>query len=347
MRTNKARPYAWRLLPLGLLYSALGAAALPGEPAETTAVTDPNGLPAPAEPEPTAAPLGPAPGMSDAERQLDALVREERAAKVGVAELGREADQVRARTLARGRIYARAARAGLLPASGGFDALFEHATRVERLRRALGRDLELARRIAERRVELARKLDSVRAQKGRLETELESIKQARTAVLAEQDRALAFASAFSGASAPGDHAAVYGSGVGPTDPSELTSGFAALKGRLPFPIPGRSEIRSSRRADGPGLEMRAPRGTPVRAVYPGRVAFADRYSDYGRTVIVDHGDRFYTVSANLDEVSVKAGDEVTAGSRVGSVGDGPTGALLYFEVRIGTESGDPAEWFGI
>ena len=122
-----------------------------------------------------------------------------------------------------------------------------------------------------------------------------------------------------------------------------------MKGRLPFPITGRSEIHSARRpgADGPGLEMRAPRGTPVRAVYPGRVAFADSYAAYGKTIIVEHGDRHYTVSANLDEIAVKAGEDVTTGARIGSVGDTGQGSMLYFEIRVGTETVDPAEWFGI
>ena len=85
----------------------------------------------------------------------------------------------------------------------------------------------------------------------------------------------------------------------------------------------------------------------MRAVFPGRVAFADSYSDYGSTVIVDHGARHYTVSASLGTLDVKVGDEVSAGERIGSVGSGASGALLYFEVRVGTETVDPAEWLGL
>lgn len=122
-----------------------------------------------------------------------------------------------------------------------------------------------------------------------------------------------------------------------------------MKGRLPFPIPGRAELRSARRpgADGPGLEMRAPRGTPVRAVYTGKVAFADEYSAYGKTVILEHGEAFYTVSANLADYAVRVGDEVSTGTRIGSVGDMGSGPMLYFEIRQGTLTVDPAEWFGI
>ena len=138
-----------------------------------------------------------------------------------------------------------------------------------------------------------------------------------------------------------------GAAPGPSDPSDLASGLAALRGRLPFPITGRSEIRSARRAssEGPGLEMRAPAGTVVRAVFAGRIAFADSYADYGNTVIIDHGARHYTVSANLATVEVKVGDEVNAGERLGSVGGTPS--ALYFEVRVGKDTVDPSEWLGL
>jgi septal ring factor EnvC (AmiA/AmiB activator) len=163
-----------------------------------------------------------------------------------------------------------------------------------------------------------------------------------------QDRALAFERAFQSTGSD-NHTAVYGAAMGPTDAVELKSGFRGMKGRLPFPMSGRSEIRSSRRAssDGPGLEMRAPLGSPVHAVFAGRVAFADEYADYGKTVIVDHGERHYTVSANLREIVVAVGDDVSAGMRLGTVGDSGSGAGLYFEVRVGTETADPAEWFGL
>jgi murein hydrolase activator len=143
------------------------------------------------------------------------------------------------------------------------------------------------------------------------------------------------------------HTAIYG--AGPADPADVASGFASMKGRLPFPLAGRTEIHSARRsgADGPGLEMRAPRGTPVRSVFPGRVAFADDYAAYGRTVILEHGGGFYSVSANLDEIAVSAGEDVLAGARLGTVGDTGAGSLLHFEIRSGADTLDPAEWFGI
>jgi murein hydrolase activator len=322
---------------LALVAASAGALPAGDAPAEPSRVAT-SGTPVPATR---------AAGPGDFERIVADLEREELTLKRQLDELAREADQAHARATARGRTYARLARAGLLPIGGGFDALVDHATRIERTRRALVRDLELEEQLIKRRLEVGKRLDELRVRRGPLEAQQKAMARAGAAVLAAEDRALAFERAFGNMSSPAGHTAIYGSDVGPTDPSELTSGFASLKGKLTFPLPGRSEIHSARRTDGPGLEMRAPRGTTVRAVYPGRVAFADRYADYGRTVIIDHGERYYTVSANLDEVSVHVGDDVSAGSRLGTVGDTGAGTMLYFEIRMGTEAVDPAEWFGI
>jgi septal ring factor EnvC (AmiA/AmiB activator) len=192
----------------------------------------------------------------------------------------------------------------------------------------------------------------IETRRSTLEVEVQAMSAAQTALLSEQDRADAFARAFS-SSVGSAHTAVYGAGVGPGDPTAPSGGFAALKGRLPFPITGRSEIRSAHRpgSEGPGLEMFAPSGSVVRAVHAGRVAFADSYAAYGRTVILDHGGGYYTVSANLGSIEVRVGDDVPFGSRIGTVGEsdgaGGGGARLYFEIRVGTETVAPADWFGI
>jgi septal ring factor EnvC (AmiA/AmiB activator) len=141
--------------------------------------------------------------------------------------------------------------------------------------------------------------------------------------------------------------AVYG-GNG-TSPASVGGGFASSKGRLLFPLAGRSEVRPARRegTDGPGLEIKSAMGAPVRAVFGGRVAFSDRYGPYGRLVIVDHGDHYYTVSGNLAAIDVKMGDEVSAGERLGTVGDEGRGPMLYFEIRHGTQTMAPAAWLGL
>jgi septal ring factor EnvC (AmiA/AmiB activator) len=215
------------------------------------------------------------------------------------------------------------------------------------MHRALERDQLRERELHKERVRVSEKLSELNVRRAPLELQGRALAQAEAALLSEQDRERAFQRAFL-SSAPSAHTAVYGAGTGPDDIAAPT-GFAALRGRLPFPIPGRSEISSARRAgsEGPGLELAAPTGSPVRAVCGGRVAFADAYADYGKTVILDHGDKYYTVSANLERIDVRVGEEISAGARVGSVGQSPMGSKLYFEIRAGNQVVDPAEWFGI
>jgi murein DD-endopeptidase MepM/ murein hydrolase activator NlpD len=283
------------------------------------------------------------------ERRLSELSRQTEIAKAELDRLAKDADAAHARTVSRGRVYVRLAKAGLLPIGGGFDALVNHAVRLERLRNAIGRDVALERELSGKRVTLGKQLVDLEARHSTLENEVQAMAAAQSALLSEQDRADAFARAFS-SSVGSAHTAVYGAGVGPSDAAPSSAGFSGLKGRLPFPITGRSEIRTARRAgsEGPGLEMFAPAGSVVRAVHAGRVAFADSYAAYGKTVILDHGAGYYTVSGNLGSIDVKVGDDLAFGSRIGTVGPSEEGApRLYFEIRVGTSTAAPAEWFGI
>ena len=291
------------------------------------------------------APRGPrVASVEEVRRMKTSASRDEDGLRRRLARLHEEAQAADAQILRRGRSYVRLSRAGLLPVGDGFEALVEHATRLERLHHGLEGDLARAKSLASERVRLGKELDAVHARAQTLDDEARVLAQAEDALRAADDRERAFAQAFE----TGGHTAVYGA-VGPAIAEPTTSGFAALKGRLPFPIAGRSEIRPARRAssEGPGLEMRAVVGTPVRSVAAGRVAFADTYADYGKTVILEHGRRYYTVSANLGSIDVTVGDEIGAGERVGTVGDTGNGARLYFEVRVGKETVEPGAWFGI
>jgi septal ring factor EnvC (AmiA/AmiB activator) len=64
-------------------------------------------------------------------------------------------------------------------------------------------------------------------------------------------------------------------------------------------------------------------------------------------VILDHGERYYTVSGDLDAVDVKIGQDVGAGERIGTVGDDGQGSMLYFEVRHGSQAVNPGPWLGL
>jgi septal ring factor EnvC (AmiA/AmiB activator) len=130
--------------------------------------------------------------------------------------------------------------------------------------------------------------------------------------------------------------------------------FAAREGALPAPVDAPVERGFGRVVDEEfrtetfrkGVDFAAEAGEPVRAVAPGEVRFAGWFRGYGRIVILDHGEGYFTVSGHLDRVDVAVGDALAEGEVLGSVGD--TGSLsgprLYFEIRRGAEPLDPARW---
>ncbi len=84
----------------------------------------------------------------------------------------------------------------------------------------------------------------------------------------------------------------------------------------------------------------------VRAVYTGKVVYADWLSGYGRTVIIDHARGYYTLYARLALLNVEEGDVVATRDRIGFVGGpGQPRPGLYFELRHDGEPIDPSPWF--
>lgn len=99
-----------------------------------------------------------------------------------------------------------------------------------------------------------------------------------------------------------------------------------------------------------GIDLLADKGTAVRAAAAGKVIFAGQGpEDYGLTVIVYHSGRWTTTYSYLDAITVKDGDKVRAGERIGKVG--MTGAAsepqLHFEVRRNRIALDPEDYLPI
>ncbi|MBX3212567.1 MAG: peptidoglycan DD-metalloendopeptidase family protein [Labilithrix sp.] len=289
----------------------------------------------------------PALALAALDRRIADLDAEEEVSKRELTELGGKIAGAHARSLARGRAFYRLTRAGMLPVGGGFNELVSHALRVERARRTLAAELASEKKLRERGVLLSHALERIARDRVALASQRTEMDAARLAVEDEARRQQAFDRAFETSSGSTEYVAVYG-GNGAA-PAALPGGFASSKGRLLFPLAGRSEVRPAKRegTDGPGLEIKSALGAPVRAVFGGRVAFADRYGPYGRLVIVDHGDHYYTVSGNLAAMDVRVGDEVSAGERLGTVGDEGRGPMLYFEIRHATQTVSPAAWLGL
>lgn len=93
-----------------------------------------------------------------------------------------------------------------------------------------------------------------------------------------------------------------------------------------------------------GINIAAPRGTPVRAAEAGKVVYVGNAVDgYGNLVLVKHAGGYITAYAHMDKTFAKEGQILKRGHTIGTVGS--TGnvdrAQLHFEVRRGRESVDP------
>lgn len=249
------------------------------------------------------------------------------------------------------RALYRLRRSGLLPFAGGFEAMLGHLGRLERLERIVKTDL---RKVAF----LKRREDAVREELRAARAELAVAEAQKTALdrqqglLEQQLGALGYGTVASYtpqlAVAPVPPLPGFG-GSAVAEPAiapPSANGFASLRGRLGMPVPSAVAVRDAVRDDGPGLEFVTAPATAARTVADGRVAYAGTYGSYGRLVIVDHGESFYTVYGGLGRVGVRVGDWVARGASLGEVGPGPHPAL-FFEVRRGTRTLDPRNWTGL
>ncbi|NNG24131.1 peptidoglycan DD-metalloendopeptidase family protein [Massilia sp. ML15P13] len=133
-------------------------------------------------------------------------------------------------------------------------------------------------------------------------------------------------------------------------PAAPSGAFASLKGRLSVPVSGSIAARfGARRGEGPtwkGMFIKAPEGTEIRAVGPGRVVHADWMRGFGNLIIIDHGGEYLSIYGNNSALLKRPGDMVRAGEAVASAGNtgGNEESGLYFELRHRGKAFDPASW---
>ena len=127
--------------------------------------------------------------------------------------------------------------------------------------------------------------------------------------------------------------------------------FSKHKGKLTWPVAGTlihdfGQPRVGGRIKWNGVVMAAPRGREVRAVYHGRIAFADWLAGMGLLVIVDHGEGYMTLYGYNETLLKNAGDWVAPGDVIATVGDsgGQAQTSVYFELRKGTKPVNPRQW---
>jgi septal ring factor EnvC (AmiA/AmiB activator) len=134
-------------------------------------------------------------------------------------------------------------------------------------------------------------------------------------------------------------------------PTDSKDAFAKLRGKLAWPVSGKLVASYGQvRAGGmrwDGVLLAGAQGTPVRAVYHGRVVYADWLSGLGLLTIIDHGDGYLSLYGHNERLFKEVGERVTAGDTIATVGDsgGRSSPALYFEIRKAGKPIDPRPWF--
>jgi len=96
-----------------------------------------------------------------------------------------------------------------------------------------------------------------------------------------------------------------------------------------------------------GVGIAAAVGTRVKAVEAGKARLVGQFGTYGLTVVVEHGNGYYSVYSHLESAAVKLGASVSKGGVIGTVGgqNSDYGPHLHFEIRGENQIAlDPTTW---
>jgi septal ring factor EnvC (AmiA/AmiB activator) len=134
-------------------------------------------------------------------------------------------------------------------------------------------------------------------------------------------------------------------------PGSITT---ASLGKLDWPVEGtivyrfgRDTLPSGGIIRWNGIGIAAAVGTPVHAVEAGKVRLVGQFGTYGLTVVLEHGNGYYSVYSHLQSAAVKLGTSITKGALVGAVGgeNSDYGPHLHFEIRGDNQVAlDPTAW---
>jgi septal ring factor EnvC (AmiA/AmiB activator) len=142
-----------------------------------------------------------------------------------------------------------------------------------------------------------------------------------------------------------------GAGGGAAAPGSITT---ASLGKLDWPVEGtivyrfgRDTLPSGGIIRWNGIGIAAPVGTPVHAVEAGKVRLVGQFGTYGLTVVLEHGNGYYSVYSHLQTAAVKLGVSIAKADLIGTVGgeNSDYGPHLHFEIRGDNQVAlDPTTW---
>ncbi len=124
-----------------------------------------------------------------------------------------------------------------------------------------------------------------------------------------------------------------------------------MRGQLAWPVQGTvlADFGDSRSSgiNWTGVLFGTDRGTQVRALYYGRVIYADWLPGLGLLLILEHSGGYLSLYGHTEQIFKSVGDWVAPGDVIATVGDsgGEARPELYFEMRKGSKPINPHPWF--
>ena len=96
-----------------------------------------------------------------------------------------------------------------------------------------------------------------------------------------------------------------------------------------------------------GINIKAPKGTPVKAADSGIIAYAgNELKGFGNLILIKHDDGWVTAYAHNDTIKVRKGQKVSRGAQIATVGatGGMSTPQLHFETRAGKKALNPQNY---
>ena len=148
------------------------------------------------------------------------------------------------------------------------------------------------------------------------------------------------------------HRAAYAHpGFGETDVTASRAEAFGFCGQMLMPAVELTRVSRGLRRDHVGIDLMAPRGTPIRASAAGSILYAGWYFGYGNMVDIRHADGVVTRYAHMSAIGegMEPGTLVLAGDEIGKVGatGHATGPHVHFEVRVGGRPVDPKPYLAL
>ena len=134
----------------------------------------------------------------------------------------------------------------------------------------------------------------------------------------------------------------------------LSGQFAQNRGKLPWPVRqgviterfgvhNHPVYKNLKLPDNPGVTFSTTKGADVFAVFGGVVSRVFVMPGYNQCVLVQHGE-YFTLYCKLSKVSVKAGQKVATGDKLGTLDIDGNASSLHFQLWKGTDKQDPERW---